>query len=307
MTMFSYIRKSLLLSPLILIGVLADSCKEVNPVLTAGKHNVLSDTTYVESPVQTADPKVELIEMFTGVSCINCPAAHTVLDNIISAHSDRVIGVALHSTAEPASQDNDPPYARQQLGSADAQAIISHFGEPGARPVGSVDRVSHTGTFGVASVYDIAANWGGYTNTQLALTSPVNIVLSNTSTIDSISPDSASRKLAIAVELHYTAAQADSDKLSIFLTEDSIVTSQLQSDNSNDQNYVHNGVLRAAVTDPLGDRINAKLTPGTVVRKIYIFEIPRKAWRLEHMNIIAFVHRYQGSDEILQARTIRVQ
>lgn len=283
------------------IGLLAQSCQEVNPPIDFGKHNVLVDTTYVESPVQTAETKNELIELFTGVSCINCPGAHVTLDGLSSANPNRVIGVAMHSTAEPAAQDDPPPGYRQLLGSDDAQTIITQFGDPGARPVGSVDRISHTGTFGNPSIYDIAANWRGYTTARLALTTPVNIVLTKTY-------DPSSKTVAIATELHYTAPQTDSNKLTIFLVEDSIVTSQLQADNSNDVNYVHNDVLRIAVTNALGDKINANLIAGTVVRKILTYTITNSAWRPEHMRIIAFVHKYQnGSNEVLQVKSIPLQ
>ncbi|MCW3124492.1 MAG: hypothetical protein JWO03_150 [Bacteroidetes bacterium] len=288
---------------LIALALCINSCKEIGPQidLTNGKHNTLLDTTYVESPAQAPQPKTVLIEMFTGVSCINCPGAHVVMDNIITANPRRVIGVAMHSTAEPASQDEQLIDSREPLGCPDAQTIITSFGDLGARPIGTVNRISHTSAVGPVSVYDIAANWGGYTNTSLAVPSPVNIVLTKTY-VD------ATHTLTVDVELHYTAAQTDSDKLTIFLTQDSIVTAQLQSDNSDDSTYVHNAVLRAAVTNALGDKVNANLGVGTVVKKIYTYTISNPLWKPEHMNIIAFVHKYQnGSSEVLQSATITVK
>ncbi|MBS1624585.1 MAG: Omp28-related outer membrane protein [Bacteroidetes bacterium] len=285
---------------LAIIALLANGCKEVGPSidLTNGKHNVLIDTTYVESTLQAAENKNVLIELFTGVSCINCPAAHVTLDNVIAANPGRVFGIAMHSTAEPASQDELPPGARQNLGSADAQTIVAHYGEPGARPVGAVDRVVHSATF-LNSIFDIAGNFNGYTSTQLAKTTPVNMTLTSTY-------DASARSGVILTELHYTTAQPDSDKLTIYLIEDSIVTSQLQADNSDDTNYVHNDIMRVAVTNALGDRINTTLTAGTVVKKAYTYTVDA-AWRPEHMRLIAFVHRFAGSDEILQVKDVKLQ
>ncbi len=282
------------------IALLASGCKETGPSidLTNGKHNVLIDTAYVESTVQAAEPKNVLIELFTGVSCINCPAAHVTVDNIVAANPRRVIGLALHSTAEPAAQDEPPPGTRQNLGSADAQTIVSHFGEPGARPVGAVDRVVHSATF-INSIFDIAGNFNGYATTQLAKATPVNITLTSTY-------DAATRSGVILTELHYTAAQPDSNKVTIYLIEDSIVTSQLQADNSDDTNYVHNDIMRMALTNALGDRINTTLIAGTVIKKAYSYNLGT-GWRPEHMRIVAFVHRYSGSDEVLQVKDVKLQ
>lgn len=283
------------------IALLATSCKETGPQidLTNGKHNVLIDTTYIESPVQTAEPKNVLVELFTGVACINCPAAHVTLDNIKAANPGRVIGVAIHGTNQ-ASQDEPQVGSRQVLNNQDAQAIIDFFGEPGVRPVGGVDRVIHTALVPQGSIYDFASSFNSDASAQLAQATPVNMTLTNTY-------DASSRSGAVVVELHYTAAQSDSNKLTLYLTEDSIVTSQLQADNSNDTSYVHNDILRGSLTNILGDRINTNLVAGTVIKKAFSYTISDPLWRPEHMNIVAFVHRYTGSFEVLQTKIIKIQ
>jgi hypothetical protein len=189
----------------------------------------------------------------------------------------------------------------QPLGCADAQTIISYFGDPGARPVGSVDRIYHTATF-TNSIYDVYGNWSGYVQTELqTANSPVNLLLTKTYS-------ASTKTITISAEMHYTVAQADSDKLSIFLTEDSIVTAQ-EDGSATDTFYVHNLIMRAAVTNPIGDNINANLTAGTVVRKIYQYTIPAASaiWKPEHMHIVAFVHKYQGGRaDVLQVKSIAV-
>ena len=272
-----------------------NSCKEVGPQidLTNGKHNTLLDTTYVESPAQTAETRNVLIEDFTGIQCVNCPASHVIIDNLIASTGGHVVGVALHTSF----QDDPLPDSKQVLTSNDAQTLLSYMVDPGFKPCGAVDRIVHNTSFGNA-ILDVKDDWSGYTTNDLTVPTPVNIILSKTYT-------AATQTATIDVELHYTAAQTDSDKLSIFLTEDSIVTSQLLSDNSDDSTYVHNKVFRGAVTNILGDKINANLTAGTVVRKIYTTTITNALWKPEHMNIVAFVHKYQnGSSDVLQVKTI---
>jgi hypothetical protein len=237
--------------------------------------------------------------MLTGVSCVNCPSAHLQLDNLMTANPNKVIGVAMHTTGT-GSQDASLPETTQVLGCADAQTIVTYFGDPGARPAGAVDRTFHNGTW--SSIYDVFQNWSGYVQTELQnANSPVNLLLSTAYT-------ASSKTMTITVELHYTTAQSDSDKLSIFLTEDSIISGQLDG-SATDTNYVHNGVMRTAVTNPLGDNINAQLTAGTVVRKIYQYTIPaaNAIWKPEHMHIVAFVHKYQNNRaDVLQVKQIKV-
>ena len=283
---------------ILVMVVLTNGCKEVGPSidLTNGHHNSLFDTTYIESPVQTAEAKNVLIEDFTGIQCTNCPASHVIVENLITSTSGRVIGVALHTTF----QDDPLPESKQVLTSADAQTLLSYLHDPGFKPSGAVDRTINNTSFGV-QILDDKNNWSGYTQRELNIPAPVNILLTKTY-------DAGTKKLAISVELHYTAAQTDSNKLSIFLTEDSIVTSQLLSDQSDDSTYIHNLVFRATVTNMLGDKINANLTAGTVVRKIYSTTLSSTIWKPEHMHIVAFVHKYlNGKSDVLQAKTVAVK
>jgi hypothetical protein len=279
-----------------------NGCKEVGPVLPWGNTSVLSDTTYTESP-QSPETKNVLIEMFTGVSCINCPQGHAVLDGIMSADTPRVIGVALHSTLEPTAQDDSLTDSRQGLGCADAQTIINKFGDLGARPIGAVDRILHSNNTvtGTASIYDDRSTWNASAANELAVQTPVNMVLTGTYA-------ASTRTMTVSIEMHYnTASTPDSNKVSIFLTEDSIVTAQLNGA-VNDSFYVHNGVLRKALSTPTGDLLNVSTAPGVVVRRIYSYSIPAGlVWNPAHLHIVAFVHKYlNGRADILQVKEIAV-
>jgi len=288
--------------PLILaLGLLLSQCKEVGPYVNL-RNNVAS-STYIESPPQTPEPRNVLIEEITGVSCNNCPPAHAQLDNLIAA--GHVIGVSYHVGPAIFNQDNLPPYTRQDMTSADAQTVVNYLVFPGYGPTGSVDRIVHqnVGPFSATSPWDVYTNWGGYVSTEQAGTTPVNINL-----VGSYSP--SSKQISISVVLHYTSAQTDSDRLSIFLTEDSIITAQLQPNGSNDTSYVHMHVMRAAVTNALGDNISV---PSYVAGRVdsvgysYTLTPAQAAWNPAHMNIVAFVHKYQNSrTDILQAKTIKV-
>ena len=295
---------------IIVMAILMNGCKEIGPVVPWGNNGTFTDTTYVESPAQTPQPKNALIEEITGVSCPNCPAAHVILDNLISSTNNRVVGVSYHLGPGIFDQDNPPSGTTQIMTSADAQSVVNYLVFPDYGPSGSTDRIVHTnvGPFGATSVWDIPANWGGYVNTELAETTPVNIYL--TSAYSSVG---SSRQITINVSLHYTTAQTDTDKLSIFLTEDSIITAQLLQGNSGDLDdsfYVHNHIMRAAVTNPLGNIINVpSFVAGRVENLTFSYVIPPadSLWKPAHMNVVAFVHKYlNGRNDILQSQIVKV-
>jgi hypothetical protein len=305
--------KSVFLSITIIcfIIMLLDGCKEIGPVVPWGKNGTFTDTTYIESPAQVPQAKNALIEEITGIACPNCPTAHVILDNLISSTNKRVVGVSYHVGSVIFSQDGPPPAgAYQDMTSSDAKTIVQYFIFPGYGPSGAVDRIVHqnVGPFSATGIWDIPQNWGGYVNTELAETTPVNIYLSST-----YNATGSTRQININVGLHYTATQSDTDKLSIYLTEDSIISAQLLAGNTgnlDDSFYVHNHIMRASVTNPLGNIIPVpSFVKGRVDSLAFTYVIPASdsIWNPAHMNVVAFVHKYQnGRTDILQAQIVQL-
>ena len=289
--------KSISIITLFALLYILPGCQEVGPSIdfSNGNHNILFDTSYVESPVQTPEVKNVFVEDFTGIQCPNCPLAQTQLENLRTANAGRVIGISYHTSF----LDNSLPETKQSLTTIDANHFQTYLGDPGYKPNGAVDRVLQTSVV-PAAICDDYTNWTTYVNTALANTTQVNLTLTK-------SYNSSTRELTIIAELHYTSAQADSNKLGIYLSEDSIITAQELPSTAIDTNYIHQGVFRVAVTNILGDKINYNLTAGTVVRKTYKVTLPATPWKPEHMHIVAFVHRYQnGNKNILQTKTTTV-
>lgn len=271
------------------------SCKEVGPQVDFGKgkkDGLLLDTTYSETPV-VADAKNIVIEEFTGVQCLNCPTGHAILEDLKTQNPGRVIGVSLHSNF----QDDSYPSTKQVLTSEEAQQIENYLVFPGYKPNGGVNRKYSDAATPTSLCVDYF-NWQGYVNTELTATAPVNIILQKTY-------DVLSRELTIDVELHYTQNLTEKNKLSIFLLEDSIVTSQLKPNNSVDSNYVHENIFRTAVTEVLGDRITNTPTAGMVVKRIYKTKALNALWKPEHLKVAVFVHKYENSKEILQGKELK--
>ena len=292
------------ISALLSLGLLINGCQEVGPYVNL--RNTATSTTYIETPAQQPEAKNVILEMFTGVTCINCPAAHDVLNNMIRANS-HLIGIEYHTGPPLCSQDGAIPGSRQVLAWSEASVLLSNgaLTLPSSAPSGAVDRIVHNNTspFGNTSMWDESSAWGSYASAEFSQTPPVNINLAG-------AYNASMKQFNISVALHYnTSAQPDTNRLSIYLTEDSIITSQELSNQSIDTNYVHMHIMRAAVTNILGDNINAAIVPGLVdsVGYTYTLSPSDSLWKPAHMNVIAFVHKYQnGVYNILQAKSIKI-
>lgn len=270
----------------------ASSCKEVGPNIDlGGNSSVIGDTTYIESPVATAEPRNVLLEEFTGVRCPNCPQGHVIIADIEAQRADRFVAMSIHPKS--ASSLTAPySYSTQDLRTDKGEELFVYIGQVGNLPAGSVDRKLFSGQSSLLTDRNL---WTANVANQLNVPTPVNIEMTkifNTST----------RELTLTVTLHYTEAVTDDNKLTIALTESAIVTPQLNV-SVIDSNYTHNEVFRDALTSTTGDALDATLEPGRVFRRIYKKTLDA-AWNADNMHIIAYVHNTQGNKEVLQVKEI---
>ncbi len=274
--------------------VAVSSCKEVGPdVDLHGNENVVSDTTYVESPVESAEVKNVLIEEFTGVRCTNCPAGHTILRNIQTANPGRVVAVSLHAHN---SLGHPYVFSTQDFQNSKADALWnSYLPDQGFQPEAAVDRKLFSGE--TALLLDRSL-WSGYTSQQLAQTTPVNLKLES-------SYDSTTHQATIVAELHYTQNVTEENKLSILFTESDIISAQLNG-SAIDTFYVHKEVMRDFITDTQGDAITQTREAGRVVRKVYK-KMLDAAWKPENVKVIAFVHEHLSNKLVYQVKEVEVQ
>lgn len=269
------------------------SCKEVGPEINLGNNqNAVSDTTYVESPVATPEAKLVLIEEFTGVRCPNCPQGHDIIENIKAANSGKVVSVSLHpinSLGAPYS------FSVQDFRSQKAQTLFDFLGQIGLQPAAAVNRTLFGGE---TKLLLDKSKWSTYTGQQLSTTTPVNIDIDKTL-------DTTNNELTIAVELHYTSAVSEANKLTVVLTESDMVTAQLDGADI-DTFYVHKDVMRDFISDTQGDLLNTTLEAGRVIRKVYKKTLDA-AWKPENMHIVAYVHESQNSKVVYQVKEVEVK
>ena len=269
------------------------SCKEVGPDINLhGNANVVSDTTYVESPVATPELKNVVIEEFTGVRCPNCPQGHQIIASIKAANPGRIVAVSLH----PINSLGAPyVFSVQDFKSQKAQSLFDYLVQIGLEPAAAIDRKLFSGE---SKILLDKSKWMAYVNQQIAQPVPVNVLLSK-------SYDTSSRELTMIVELHYIDSMTEANKLTVLLTESDIVTAQLDG-SVVDTFYTHKDIMRDFITDVTGDAITQSLGAGRVIRKVYK-KVLDVTWKPENMHVAAYVHQFANSKEIYQGKEIDVQ
>lgn len=110
-----------------LLSFLLSACEEIPPTLNPVDPNPGGGG---------AMPRKVLIEEFSGVKCVNCPAGSEAIENLIKIYGDQLIAISIHAGFFA------PPYAESKYDfrSADGTNLLSYLGEPLGYPTAVVNR-----------------------------------------------------------------------------------------------------------------------------------------------------------------------
>lgn len=237
-----------------------------------------------------------LVEDFTGQNCVNCPAAAALLHDLSgSSMGEHIVAVSIHGGALAMGIDKSP----LGLATAIGEDYNTHFGVQ-AWPSGMIDRTNGSGVIGKTA--DVPS-WTAGIVSQLSKELVVDLSANTTFNAET-------RQLTVDVTAEATEGHAlNADmKLTVWLTESGIEGFQKYSDH-NDTKYIHNHVLRAALSDPYGDAlrlstIGSSFDSAHGVHASYSYTIPatygRNKWAVNpaKMAVVAFVTDKSG--EVLQ-------
>ena len=230
-----------------------------------------------------------VIEQFNG--CGYCPDAHRVADSICNVHPDNVFDIRYFQGSF--AQQNLPHFITQ-WGDALAQNGGYYLN---AYPSGTINRHrwANTAQYSVASdnYYLHRPRWGGYVDSVLQTSSPVNIAASAT-IIDS------TRTLIIYIELYYTgSSNLSTNQLNVVLLQNNIIDSNISfrqfnpAMEVNDSKYRYMHVVRDMLTGQWGDVINLA-SEGPFITRTYTYQVPDSIGSIPipslcDLEIVAFV------------------
>lgn len=233
-----------------------------------------------------------VVEELTGVRCPNCPEGTATLVGLGDLYHEQLIVVSIHAAV-----GYDQPYAESKYDfrTADGTAMANFIGAAQGFPSAAVNRrIVPPET----EAYLPRTAWAGIISEELTEVPQVDLKVHNTYT-------ESTRKLDIDVDLNPTTDLSGEHRLTILITQDSIVDYQ-KVNLAKVPNYVHRHVLRDILTQPTGDIITETLVKGVAIRKTYSVNLPAN-WDEKHCSVVAYVHHGTAPDkEVLQAAEAHV-
>lgn len=254
---------------------------------------------YREQSSSSADTAAAtvLLEDFTGFRCGNCPEAHERAEELRQRYGERLIVMSIHAgffarpTAPPYTYDFRNPVAEE----LDRFFGISQAGNPN----GMVNRRGYP----TGHILSKDA-WAAAVAAELQRPAPVRLQLA-------AEMDAASRTVTVDVRVQYLQPGSPDHFLALYLVEDSVLQYQLdyRRNPPDIPNYVHRFVLRAGILGTWGEQLDtAGAAAGTELRRSYTYRFPTTAdWNPQHCSIVAIVHRYGTTYEVLQAASTRIR
>lgn len=274
--------------------IVATSCDKVSePYIDGTVVKVTGDTV-----------RKLLFEDFTGHKCVNCPAAHMIIEDLQALYSDRIVVIAEHVGffAKPLS----PPFDYDFRTTA-GDDIATFFGAINAPlPKGMINRKKQN---------------GDYLLDRSAFATGVSLVLDSLPLLPDvyieISPSYNSNDSTIKVDVKLSVLSNlpyGKYNLSVMLTEEGIIKAQSNTDEFAGNvptifDYNHKNVLRGAINTTWGEEFaSAGLTAGQVFTKSYVDYKIGKDWNPANLRIIAFVYYADGPNNktVIQAQEAKL-
>ncbi len=258
------------------------SCEEIPPVVT-GSMGPVGPPPDVEQQERQV-----LIEEFTGVRCVNCPAGSAAIEDLRGLHGHRLVAVSLHAG------EFAPPYSASAFDfrTSEGEQILSYLGEPFGYPTAAVNRRLFENEFDLQLGQ---AQWAGFIAEELAVAPKVKI---------DIEPafNAVTRNLSVQVTLYVQEDITDPEvRLSVMISESNIVDLQLTPASATPKpDYSHQHVLRGMMTNFDGAPITETLAVQAVIERNFNLTLP-VGWKEGDCHVVAFVHLSGDSKEVLQA------
>lgn len=277
-------KKLLLFLPILLFAL---ACSEIPPIV-----NPVTDDGTPFEPIDISDqPRQILIEEFTGIRCVQCPAGAVEIEALRAIHGNQLVAIAIHAGgfAPPL-----PGVSNFDFRTPEGDQLLAYIEEPFGYPSASINRKHFEGEFNLQLG---RAKWAGYIADEKAIPPKVRIGIAPL-----YNNDSRALEVKVLLQVDETIEQ-DDVRLSVSLIEDGIIDVQ-DTPNGKVYDYVHKHVLRTMLTNYDGNTLDGPLAAGTEIEKEFSFTIPA-GWDPANMHVVAYVNL--GADkEVLQVHEVKL-
>ncbi|MBR9922757.1 MAG: Omp28-related outer membrane protein [Bacteroidetes bacterium] len=257
---------------------------EINPVMGPPD---MDDTIVIDDQQRQV-----LIEEFTGVRCVQCPAGSAELKDLLAIHGEQLIAISLHAG------EFSPPHPDSEYNftTSEGDQIINYVGNPIGYPSAVVNRKLFEGEFDLQLGKSL---WAGYIGQEKALPPKVRLGL--------LADYNDGGMLNVDVRV-IVDENIDSEnvRLSVVISEDDIIDRQTTPEGE-DYEYKHQHVFRGMMTNWDGDAIGGPLVAGQDLEFSFSMDFPEADWKADDCHVIAFVHLADADNkEVLQAVEVKM-
>lgn len=269
-----------------LIFLLISSCQEIGPPINTGGGG--------GGVVDTTNERVVLMEVFTAVQCVNCPAGREIIDALLDSFPGRLEVVEIHSgdLSEPI-HDTDPDFRSQ-----DADDITAYLGPFPFQPSAAIDRRSFEISPGDIQRLVDRNLWDQLVRREMDSIAQVKISLD-------YDYNDSNRELSVTMTVNFLKDITDIINATILLTESGMIAAQDDGPTMVIEDYEHENVLRKFLTGFNGELINADKTAGSTWTLTRTITLP-SAWNAGNCRVVGFVSKAVGTYDVLQAAGVSI-
>jgi hypothetical protein len=239
-----------------------------------------------------------ILEEFTGIGCVWCPAGHLIGQTLHDNNPNDVFLINIHTGGYA-----NPQGAGTDFNTSFGAAIASQSNLSGY-PAGTVNRHQFSMTQNGGTAMS-RSDWSQASTQLLSQPSPVNVGIQST-------VDIATNTLTVDVEVYYTGTQTVStNMLNVAVVQHNVEGPQTGGQSNNpgamlsNGNYNHNHMLRHMLTGQWGEYIQT-LNPGSLYSNQYVWTMPADiaGTSLDPTNISVIAFIAEGQQEILSGTEI---
>lgn len=260
------------------------SCNENSPVIPC------LSCEDEEVVIQPTDKKI-IIEEFTGVRCVNCPAGSAEIEGLLDIHGEQLIAVSIHAGFFSTPYTN----SKEDYTTPDGTALEGFLDSPLGYPTAVINRK----LFENQDDRQVSQSaWAGLVQQEKGQLSPLVLDLN-------LDFDETTRQLTATTNIQSAETLTGEYRYSVMVIENGIVDVQLTPEEGEKEDYVHKHVLRDMMTPFDGESIDEAFTAGTTVEKVHQMILPEN-YNATKVSVIVMVHETGDSREIVQVEEKRL-
>lgn len=245
---------------------------------------------FVELPAIKIE-RTALLMDFTGQRCVNCPAAHEVMEELKRQYGEALITVSIHGGGLAISTDRTD-FSRNSIGLMiqEGNEMNDAFGI-NQWPMGVVDRINANGAAINSGLWATAVRDALEKPTDVSITAEAEIVDNNKIRVITTSRDNADSQRDLALQ--------------VWVVED-LIQARQETPDGRVPDYTHNNVLRY-VSYPVKSGLPLKLSKGIDQDTETVIDVKwtdKERWNIDNLSVVAFIS--QGT-EIQNAVRVKVE